>query len=68
MTMITEADLVWMTLIDKRMEFNLRWARERRQNAIDENRRPGNDAPIDFRKLFPAKPPGASTSGRKESS
>jgi hypothetical protein len=52
MTMITEADLVWMTLIDKRMEFNLRWARERRQNAIDENRRPGNDAPIDFRQAL----------------
>jgi RNA polymerase sigma-70 factor len=28
----------------------------------------GEDTPIDFRKMFPAKPPGASTSGRKESS
>jgi hypothetical protein len=42
--MITPADLVWITLIDKQLEFCREIAQARQDNALDERRAPRNHA------------------------
>jgi hypothetical protein len=50
--MITPADLVWITLVDKRLAFCREIAQARRDNALNERRLPKNHASENYSKAL----------------